>query len=530
MPWKASAPPAPYETMPIPDHMRQSLALSVISRRTSKDIKVFRPPRQKNGSCLIGVPKYYNILFYCVMLSKTQERPAVATILAIYRERSDDDLLRVREPRSHVAEKWTELEWQALWYSGAFGTTFRSTDGALVEIIQFGFWNREPGPDFVHVAIRIDGDRTCEGDVEWDMHAADWERHGHSQNSAFDKVVLHVFLHSGGASHFARTTENREVIQIHLQKDVDLVDAHPLAAHPGRCCAPLRELPSSTIDSLIEAAAQVRMQKKAEHFKRAAIVHGIDEALYQALASALGYKLNKLAFLLLAERAKLRVLREYGAAAESVLFGLAGFLEDPVLNRTPLSKQAYWRGLWEHWWRLRGHFGHHILQRNMWKLAMTRPSNHPHRRLGALAELVRRWKEIRLLQPRLEDVAVWFRTLSHEFWDFHFSLVSAPTERPVRLLGETRINEILANVIYPMLRSSHQGDWEAYKKIRAELGNRRLAIVCRRLFGEMDRAREHIRFLYQQQGLLQIFEDFCMADATNCAGCRFPEIIAKLPR
>ena len=469
-----------------------------------------------------------NISIYCYMDPASQMQCSVSTCLGIYREGADLHALQVHEPLGQIAEKWTELEWQALWYSGAFGTTFRSTDGALIEIIQFGFWNRESGPDFVHAAIRIDGDRTCEGDVEWDLHVADWERHGHSQNSAFDRVVLHVFLYSGGASHFTRTSQNREVIQIHLQKEIDLVDAHPPAAHPGRCCAPLRELPSSTIDSLIEAAAQVRMQKKAEHFKRAAMVHGIDEALYQALASALGYKLNKLAFLLLAERAKLRSLREYGVAAESVLFGLAGFLEDPGINQTSLCEHEYWRGLWEHWWQLRSHFERHILQRSMWKLGMTRPSNHPHRRLGALAELVRRWKEIRLLRPRLEDVADWFGTLSHEFWDYHFSLLSAATERPVRLLGETRVNEILANVIYPMLASSHQGDWEAYKKIRAELGNRRLAIVCGRLFGQMDRAREHVRFLYQQQGLLQIFEDFCLADATNCAGCRFPEMITKL--
>ncbi|HWY91993.1 MAG TPA: DUF2851 family protein, partial [Chthoniobacterales bacterium] len=90
------------------------------------------------------------------MVSTAQERSAVVTILAIYRQGFDQDLLRVREPRTHIAEKWTELEWQALWYSGAFGTTFRSTGGALVEIIQFGFWNRESGPDFVHGAIRID--------------------------------------------------------------------------------------------------------------------------------------------------------------------------------------------------------------------------------------------------------------------------------------------------------------------------------------------------------------------------------------
>ena len=79
-----------------------------------------------------------------------------------------------------------------------------------------------------------------------------------------------------------------------------------------------------------------------------------------------------------------------------------------------------------------------------------------------------------------------------------------------------------------MLVATNQADWETYKKIRAELSNRRLAIVCQRLFGGTDRAKEHLRFLYQQQGLMQIFEDFCLADATNCANCRFPEMIAKI--
>ena len=87
---------------------------------------------------------------------------------------------------------------------------------------------------------------------------------------------------------------------------------------------------------------------------------------------------------------------------------------------------------------------------------------------------------------------------------------------------------IVANVIHPMLVATNQADWESYQKIRAELSNRRLMIVCQRLFGQTDRATEYIRFLYQQQGLLQIFEDFCLADATNCAACRFPEMVSKL--
>jgi hypothetical protein len=270
------------------------------------------------------------------------------------------------------------------------------------------------------------------------------------------------------------------------------------------------------------------MQRKADQLRRAAVAHGMDEALFQAFAIALGYKLNKIPFLVLSQRLKLHLLHDHGPAAESLLFGVAGFLEDQRINRAANIDQEYWRGLWEHWWQLRGQFAHLILQKNLWHFGMTRPSNHPHRRLGALAELVRRWKEIRLLTPRLQEVAEWMSGLTHPFWDYHFTLISGPIGRPCHLLGETRINEILGNVIHPMLVATNQADWETYKKIRAELSNRRLAIVCQRLFGGTDRAKEHLRFLYQQQGLLQIFEDFCLADATNCANCRFPEMIAKL--
>src|ERR1700675_1971415 len=85
-----------------------------------------------------------------------------------------------------------------------------------------------------------------------------------------------------------------------------------------------------------------------------------------------------------------------------------------------------------------------------------------------LSELVRRWKEFRLLRPRLDEVAERISGLSHPFWEYHFTLSSDPNVRPMRLLGETRINEILANVIHPMLASSDQADWESYKKIRGK--------------------------------------------------------------
>jgi len=48
-----------------------------------------------------------------------------------------------------------ELELQARWFAGDFGKHFVSTTGDKIDIVQFGTWNREAGPDFRDAAVRI---------------------------------------------------------------------------------------------------------------------------------------------------------------------------------------------------------------------------------------------------------------------------------------------------------------------------------------------------------------------------------------
>ena len=51
-----------------------------------------------------------------------------------------------------------ELELQARWFAGDFGKRFRTICGREVEIVQFGTWNREAGPDFDGAAISVDNE------------------------------------------------------------------------------------------------------------------------------------------------------------------------------------------------------------------------------------------------------------------------------------------------------------------------------------------------------------------------------------
>ena len=56
---------------------------------------------------------------------------------------------KVRErPLFSLPRNFTELELQARWFAGDFGRSFTGTAGQEIEIVQFGIWNREAGPDF----------------------------------------------------------------------------------------------------------------------------------------------------------------------------------------------------------------------------------------------------------------------------------------------------------------------------------------------------------------------------------------------
>jgi hypothetical protein len=211
--------------------------------------------------------------------------------------------------------------------------------------------------------------------------------------------------------------------------------------------------------------------------------------------------------------------------AEATLFGLSGFLEQSLA--TSQQDDRYLNMLWTRWWKMRSELHDLMLRGELWRLGGSRPNNHPHRRLGALAQIAAGWSDFRKLTTDLDAAVAWFQKLSHPFWDFHYSLQSAAASRRISLIGGSRVKDIVANVLFPLLMISGNADWTAFKSIRAELGNTLLEIVCLRLFGDALRGQEHAHFLYQQQGLLQIFEDFCLNDRSDCRACRFPGLVQK---
>ncbi len=436
---------------------------------------------------------------------------------------------RVRDERSHLSE----LELQSLWFAGAFGNRFATVDGEPVEIIQFGHWNHAAGPDFTDTAIRLRGE-TRRGPIELDPHVRDWERHGHDENAAYDRVVLHVYFEEGPERFFTRTSHHHEVPQVrldlHAYPDLEPLSYLPADAHLGRCSYIFTELDDSLVEEILEGAAQYRLECKAQRLARVADLHGEDQALFQGMAECLGYRHNRFPMRVLSQRAPLTTLqkRETPEAIDALLFGLAGFLEGERHVESPhTDTTAYQRALWSLWWHERDAWSSATRIPLPWKTAGARPQNHPQRRLGALTHLAHAWQDFSKLALRLDPdikrVEAFLTQLRHPFWDQHYTLRAASARR-LALIGPSRARDAVANQVLPLAyRKDAEAAWLRFRQLRASQSNDKLRRAAIRLFGEHPRQDRFLKKVYHQQALLQIYDDFCLADASACEACPFPE-------
>jgi hypothetical protein len=165
----------------------------------------------------------------------------------------------------------------------------------------------------------------------------------------------------------------------------------------------------------------------------------------------------------------------------------------------------------------------------LWRLGGARPLNHPQRRLGALAILAKQWPAFlkAIARKNTKSTHDFLLELRHPFWDLHYTLTSeaAPTE--MAIVGDSRIADILANVLLPFFLAEGAEIWPVYEKLPTRLTNRRLETGTTRLFGGDPRRMQCTKTIAHQQGLLQTYEDFCLQDNSDCAQCPFPEQMQK---
>jgi len=402
-----------------------------------------------------------------------------------------------------------ELEWQARFYAGDFGLRWRGVDGEQIEAVHLGEWNREPGPDFVGASLRIDG-KDVSGDIELDREDLDWERHGHATNPAFDNVVLHLFFRSSKRRLFTRTSKHQLIPQVLLSFEHE--------GGVGRARGVSAPVDPIALEEVLEAAVRYRLAVKRERWFRAEALHGPTEALFQAVAMALGYKNNKVPFLLVAQRVGWKRART--REGEALLFGIAGFLGAEQFDSAVAESRDYARGLWNSWWTVRERDHRLMIPEGSWNLSASRPSNHPHRRLGALAAIATNFARLEAgIQGKSPtEFLDFFAGITHPFWERHASLTGMPLQKPCALVGKDRAIEMTTNLFVPLQ------DPEDSLRILSALKCLNVSSKVKRaiqwLGVDAMQAKTIVATAYGQQALLQIYTDFFPAQPEDF----FPEI------
>jgi Protein of unknown function (DUF2851) len=324
-------------------------------------------------------------------------------------------------PGSRVDERVVARIWE--------GSSFDREALRLLELdlVFRGLPSDAGGPDYQEAILSTAKGRLLHGDVEFHVRSADWYRHRHHLDPAYNQVVLHVVWESDGEE--IRRQDGRGVPTLALRRCVtgfgtaEVGNDH-LFAHP--CGPSLSALHGSTLRDRIEEAGIARLGSRAERFASDFLAISPDQTAYSALMEAMGFASNREAFRALAECVPYGWLMSQPAGLRAeVLLDAAGL--GPPGRIAPPAR----------------------LKPDVWRLARLRPGNHPIRRLVAISVLLERFR------PSLADALAQLVLESQKPRELGRALTVCVGGVPV--LGQGRADEIVVSVVLPLASACQPG-------------------------------------------------------------------------
>ena len=427
-------------------------------------------------------------------------------------------VMREEDAAGNRREEWRrrELELQAEWFGGGYGNRFRDERGREVVVLDFGEWNRDPGPDFREAVISIEGEGVMRGGVEIDYRDGDWETHRHGVNPSFGEVVLHVFFQRSAKPFFTRDWRHREVAQVFLgdlERRCGILEDVRWRVLPGRCARRLEGVAEREVWGELEALGRMRLEWLGRRVRLARHVFR-DQGLFEAVVGVLGVGGNRLPMTLLGQRVRLESIRRRPFEAEACLFGLSGFLPSDVATADSQTVREV-RGVWDIWWQRREEWGRGLMTRWDWRLGRQRPAHHPCRRISVFRMLAEHWEGFEAAVDGEGELVKFFSHFSHPYWDWHAVFGPAWNGREA-LVGRAWVIELMVNVVLPM-----REDWGRLKRLRVGGVSGRVRRAAERILPQSLHGRAELRRAMVQQGLIHLYDQFCLRDGGLCSGCGY---------
>jgi hypothetical protein len=476
--------------------------------------------------------------------------------------------------RDDPPEHQLHLLWQR---QELFRQPLMTSDRQQVTVYRTGRWTRGSGPDFRDAKLRLHDGPIRVGAVEVHVLASDWFRHGHDQDPAYTKVLLHVVWHNDLGARRVVDASGRQIPQLVLSTSLTTTAAEwqgvldderlPTGSTPSitPCQRSLQEMTPETVGHLLDMAGEERWRQKANRFALRAERRGIEQALYESLLEALGFQGNRMLFWQLARLAPVERMRGVLAGGQptairvqAVLYGVSGFLRHwQAVRRTDRQDvDAYLAVLTGHWEPVAALFPEQLDERQ-WRTAGIRPANFPQRRIAAAGHLLaglsqhslmdRFLEPLRTLEARassrqlrrcLRDLARRLRVPGEaDFWGRRYALTGPEQGRSIDLLGPGRSTTMVVDILLPAAAALAQLGREPIPlAVVRELYRCHPRLPTNEVTRDMERQFFGVGHAHptvvdsacRQQGLMQLYRDFCLNESETCQECALPRLVARL--
>lgn len=324
--------------------------------------------------------------------------------------------------------------------------------GETLVVLNPGMPNADAGPDFFNARIRKDTTLWA-GNVEIHVRSSDWMRHGHSDDRAYDNVILHVVGYHDASIH---SKDGSLLPTLEMKFDNRLLENYQKLMQSEEwvpCQGEIRGVNPAIVRNWLDRMAAERLEMKSE-----AVLHVLettkndwDETFYRFLARSFGMRLNALPFEMLAASTPLRYLlrhRENPQHLEAMLFGQAGFLERDI-------EDEYHKGLKRDYLFFRSKFSLKPLEGYLWKFLRLRPLNFPTVRIAQFASLISSMQG--LFSAILEcthpkEMIELLKFQPSEYWQRHY-LFGKTSPAKDKKPGKQLLHSIIINAVVPVLFS-----------------------------------------------------------------------------
>jgi len=353
-------------------------------------------------------------------------------------------------------EKLLQYIWQFQHFSKS---ELQTVAGERLQIISPGKLNNNQGPDFTGAQIKID-DTTLIGSIELHLKASQWNEHGHSNDTNYKNVVLHVVFENDVQTSGIPVLELQpRISNLLLDRYTGLMNASTFIP----CMNVVSAVKEITWHSWKERLLAERLTRKSSivfKFLEENNAHW-EESFWWLLARNFGVKVNSEAFEAMARSIFISILSKHKNQIhqlEALLFGQTGLLEGNFQEDYPRLLQREYLFLKKKYNLRTSYNPVHYLR--------MRPGNFPTIRLSQLASLIQNSAHLfsKMLEvDKLSDAKKMFDVTANDYWFYHYRF-DEPSSFKKKTVGNDMIDNIIINTVVPMLFAyGHYRKEEKYK-------------------------------------------------------------------